>query len=303
MKMRSWLLFLSILCFASLSGCASRQLQSPPPFEKNIPFTLADDDTSPLQEEKPLEFEEDEEDFEDPFADVFEAEELEKAQESIPDPLEPMNRAFFHFNDKLYFWVLKPVARGYGAVLPEELRIGIRNIFSNLAFPVRFVNCLLQGQLGGATIEFSRFTMNTIFGIGGFFDVATKGLNLPKQDEDLGQTLGVWGFGNGFYLTLPFLGPSSFRDGLGRLGDAFLDPLSFISIGLPAAIGVKAGEQVNKTSLTLGEYEKLKEMALDPYVAFRSAYFQYRQNAIREQFSPYPEKTRDFSQIEVIEWE
>ncbi|MCJ7682895.1 MAG: VacJ family lipoprotein, partial [Desulfobacteraceae bacterium] len=112
----------------------------------------------------------------------------DKAEEidSIFDPLEPMNRAFFQFNDKLYFWVLKPVATGYNMVVPELGRVSIRNFFSNLAMPIRAISCLLQGKFEALGIVLVRFVVNSSAGFLGFQDVAKQALNFPIQDEDLG---------------------------------------------------------------------------------------------------------------------
>jgi phospholipid-binding lipoprotein MlaA len=200
----------------------------------------------------------------------------EEAKAQIADPLELFNRAMYHFNDKLYFWVLKPVAQGYGKVVPETARIGVSNFFVNLAFPIRFVNCLLQANFKGAATELGRFTLNTIWGIGGVLDLASsKDINLSKQDEDFGQTLGVYGIGQGFYINWPIFGPSSARDTLGLVGDAFLTPYSYLSPWY-AGTGTKVYDRVNDTSLKIGDYESLKEAAIDPYVAIRDAYVQYR---------------------------
>lgn len=198
----------------------------------------------------------------------------------VPDPLQGFNRAMYTFNDRLYFWVLKPVARGYRAAVPEQARISVRDFFYNLLFPVRFVNCLLQANFNGAAVEVSRFMTNTIVGIGGLFDVATKGPKLPKQNEDLGQTLGAWGFGNGFYLHWPIFGPSSPRDTAGLVGDLFLDPVSYVQPWY-VSVGINAYKKVNNTSLTIGDYEALKEAAIDPYIAVRDAYFQYRDKQVK----------------------
>ena len=199
-----------------------------------------------------------------------------EAKAEIADPLEPVNRAMHLFNDKLYFWALKPVAQGYKAVTPEPARIGVKNFFSNLGFPARFLSCLLQADFGGAGTEAGRFTINTVWGIGGFLDPSSgKELNLQKQDTDLGQTLGVWGVGQGFYIVWPVLGPSSPRDSVSIAGDYFLYPVSYISPWY-AWLGVRSYEEINATSLRIGDYEALKEAAIDPYVAFRDAYVQYR---------------------------
>jgi phospholipid-binding lipoprotein MlaA len=205
---------------------------------------------------------------------------IEKASEAakveIADPLEPFNRAMYHFNDKLYFWVLKPVAQGYGKVVPEAARVGVSNFFANLAFPIRFVNCLLQANFGGAAEELGRFTINTIWGIGGLLDPASsKDINLSKQDEDFGQTLGAYGIGQGFYINWPIFGPSSPRDTVGLVGDTLLRPFTYLSSWYAGA-GTWTYERVNDTSLRIGDYESLKGAAIDPYVAIRDAYVQYR---------------------------
>ena len=200
----------------------------------------------------------------------------------ISDPLEPVNRLFFHFNDKLYFWFLKPVASGYKVVVPEPARVSVKNFFSNLAFPVRFVNCILQGKLEGAAYEFSRFLTNSIIGFAGFFDVAEKHFDLKGYDEDLGQTLGSYGLGNGFYINWPFLGPSSVRDTIGDAGDYFLDPIYYADLKTKYDLAKRGFEKTNDTSLSIGDYEDLKRSAMDPYVAFRDAYFQYRRNKIKK---------------------
>lgn len=207
--------------------------------------------------------------------------ETEISVESIPDPLEPLNRVFFQFNDKLYFWILKPVSKGYRAVVPELARVGVSNFFHNLSFPIRFVNCFLQGDPNGAGSELTRFMFNTIFGFG-FCDFATTELNLRADDEDLGQTLGAYGVNHGFYIYWPVLGASSFRDTFGLVGDSFLDPVNYIVPRTKYNVSVKSCEAVNKTSLTIGDYEDLKDAALDPYIAVRDAYQQYRRNQVKE---------------------
>jgi phospholipid-binding lipoprotein MlaA len=206
----------------------------------------------------------------------------EEKKAEIADPLEPFNRAMYRFNDKLYFWELKPVAQGYSAVVPEGARASVQNFFSNLAFPIRFVSCLLQANFSGAATEFGRTAVNTIWGIGGLLDPSSsKDLNLPKQDVDLGQTLGVYGLGQGFYIIWPILGPSSARDSVGLAGDFFLYPVSYLSPWYISS-GVRGYEEVNDTSLRIGDYESFKEAAIDPYVAFRDAYVQYRQKKVEK---------------------
>ena len=227
----------------------------------------------------PSQSEDSEEDLTDPFED--EDDKDLPPLKTIADPIEPVNRAFFYFNDKLYFWLLKPVARGYGFILPQSVRIGVRNFFDNLGFPIRFVNCVLQGKFEGAGREANRFLVNTTAGLLGLIDVAEEKMGINEQDEDFGQTLGFYGLGPGFYINWPILGPSSLTDTVGIVGDIPLDPVSYTGetfIALP----VRSLDLVNRTSLTIGEYEDLKRAALDPYVATRDAYYQFRQNKISQ---------------------
>lgn len=201
-------------------------------------------------------------------------------ENGISDPLEPWNRAMFNFNDKLYFWVAKPLARGYSVIVPEWGRVRVKNIFHNISMPVRVVNNLFQLKINGAGTELLRFVFNTTVGVGGMFDVA-KNIDLKVQEEDLGQTLGVYGIGNGFYIVWPVLGSSSIRDTVGTVGDFFLEPVSYIT-PTEALIGVRAFDYTNETSLHIGDYEDFKESALDPYISLRSAYAEYRKNKIKE---------------------
>lgn len=227
----------------------------------------------------------------------------EKTQ--IADPIEPLNRAMYNFNDKLYFWALKPVAQGYNIVVPEIARVSVKNFFSNLRFPARFVSCLLQADFSGAATEFGRFTINTVWGIGGLLDPSSdKELDLQKQDTDLGQTLGVYGVGQGFYIVWPILGPSSPRDSADIVGDYFLYPVSYLD-PFYAAVGVWAYEEVNSTSLRIGDYESLKDAAIDPYIALRDAYVQYRLKKVEQRRlklvpSP-PEEKSSFSGDSVLQ--
>jgi len=204
---------------------------------------------------------------------------IEEEGDVVPDPLAPLNRAIYHFNDKLYFWLLKPAAKGYRAIFPEALRISVRNFFSNLLFPVRFTNCLLQTNIEEASIEFSRFSINTTMGIGGLFDPAKRYYHITEQDEDFGQTLGVYGIKEGLYLNLPVFGPSTLRDSVGMAGDYFLKPLSYID-PFEVSLGISSYKTLNDTSLKIGDYEALKEASIDPYLSMRNAYLQYRQKKL-----------------------
>ena len=200
---------------------------------------------------------------------------------TIADPIEPFNRAMHTFNDRLYFWLVKPAAQGYNVVVPEPARISVKNFFTNLAYPARFVSCLLQTDFAGAAEETGRFAINTIWGIGGLMDPAAGGeLKLQKQDTDLGQTLGVYGVGHGFYIVWPVYGPSSPRDTLTLIGDNVLYPPSFIT---PWYVNraVWAYEKINYASLRIGDYESLIGAAIDPYIAIRDAYIQYRMKDVK----------------------
>lgn len=221
------------------------------------------------------EVEEDEYDDEDEYGD-------EDDVELIPDPWIEMNQGLYTFNDRLYFWLLKPVSRGYGFIIPEELRQGVRNFMYNIRFPVRFINALLQGKVRKSGYEFGQFFINSTAGCLGLLNPSANYPHLQPSKEDMGQTFAVWGIGNGAYIMLPFLGPSSLRDGMGRIGDIFLDPIWWLFDDIWVTLAIRAGEAVNDTSLRIGEYEALKEAALDPYIMIRNAYIQNRNKLIAE---------------------
>lgn len=201
--------------------------------------------------------------------------------EEIADPLEPINRVFFTFNDKFYFWALKPVTSVYGFIVPEWGRTRVRNVFDNIQAPIRLINALLQFKMHKFGAEFAKFVLNSTVGIAGLFDIASRHPELKTSEEDLGQTFGSYGLGEGFYLVLPFLGPSSLRDAVGTVGDSFLDPIAYIT-PLRDAVGVRSFEWVNDTSFKIGNYEDIKESAVDPYYSIRDMYKQFRRNKIRE---------------------
>jgi len=209
-------------------------------------------------------------------------EEDEYAQSvTIADPIEPWNKAMYHFNDKLYFWVLKPVAQGYSFVVPEPARIAVHNIYDNIRAPIRIVNNLLQLKIKRTGTELGRFLINTTLGIAGIFDPAKNCCGLQPSVEDLGQTFGHYGIGQGFYIVWPFLGPSSLRDSFGYGGDLFLNPVNYLRpVYVPYAVEVH--RTINETSLHIGDYESLKQAALDPYVAIRDAYVQNRNKKVNE---------------------
>jgi phospholipid-binding lipoprotein MlaA len=206
----------------------------------------------------------------------------EPAEENlIADPLEPWNRFVFALNDGFYFTLIKPVARVYSFITPEWGRVRVRSVFQNLGAPGRFVSTLLQGNMKGAGNELLRFVLNTTIGIGGMFDVAQQNFKIKSSDEDLGLTLGHYGIGEGFFIVWPFLGPSSARDSVGMAGDSFLYPLSYIT-PFKDLLAVRFFEFENDVSLRIGEYEDLRESSLDPYVAMKDAFSEYRRNKVRK---------------------
>ncbi len=219
--------------------------------------------------------------------DEYSDEANEQPAATIADPWEPFNRAMHTFNDRLYFWVLKPVAQGYNVVVPEPARVSVSNFFSNLRAPIRLVNCVLQANPIGAATELFRFMINSTIGLAGLFDPAGgEEINLKRQDVDLGQTLGVWGFGQGIYIVWPITGPSSLRDSAGIVGDYFLYPISYLDPWYVWA-GVRGYEAENEVSLRIGDYEAITEAAIDPYIAFRDAYVQYRLKKVEGQPAPF----------------
>ncbi|MCL1980905.1 MAG: VacJ family lipoprotein [Proteobacteria bacterium] len=195
----------------------------------------------------------------------------------VSDPIEPFNRAMFVVNDKFYIWLLEPVATGYSKVLPADIRTCIGNFFYNLGEPVRSVNCLLQGRFRDAGSTLGRFLINSIFGVFGLADPAGDEFSIAPRYASFGETLSVWGVGDGFYLVVPLLGPSTLRDFSGTVVDgvasATYAPWNDDTVTTATVQGTKV---VNRASLHLGEYVEIKSMTFDSYVAFRNGYYQMR---------------------------
>ena len=200
----------------------------------------------------------------------------------VHDPLERVNRGIFWFNDKMYFYVLKPLARGFRYV-PEPWRVSLKNFFNNLRSPVTIINATLQGKFAVAGNELTRFATNTTLGIGGLFDPSKEHFGINPENEDTGQTLGYYGVGPGPYLVLPFLGPSNLRDGISLFADTRMD-LAYYIWGKDKDnydyLGIVALRMINKLSLDKDTYEGIRKDALDPYLFVRDAFAQYRQNQI-----------------------
>jgi phospholipid-binding lipoprotein MlaA len=215
------------------------------------------------------------------------------------DPFEPVNAAIFEFNYRLDKYAVKPAAKIFNFFIPPDVQQSLFNVFQNLRVVPRFLNNLFQARFEGAGIELSRFFINTTLGVGGLFDPAKFMFQLETPIEDLGQTFGSYGIPPGPFLMIPFLGPFTLRDGIGFIGDSFLDPFNwlvfpFIEIAdAPrlvqhdltitfARLGMVAGETVNLRSLTLEKFQGVEEGTLDLYGAVRNAYLQQRLKAVQE---------------------
>jgi phospholipid-binding lipoprotein MlaA len=205
------------------------------------------------------------------------------------DPFEPMNRAVYKFNDEFDKAIAKPVAEAYRAFVPDAVRTGIGNFFSNINDVLVSLNNALQGKVPDAINDLGRVAVNTTLGVLGFRDVATE-LGVPKNNEDFGQTLGRWGFRDGPYIVLPILGPSSVRDTFGWVGDVYTSPL----VGIDnvnwrnSLIGVRF---VTVRADLLEASAILETAALDPYEFVRDAYLQRRRNLV---YDGNPPEDKDF---------
>jgi phospholipid-binding lipoprotein MlaA len=198
------------------------------------------------------------------------------------DPYEATNRSVFELNQTIDRLALRPNAERYNNYLPEGVRDGIHNALGNLALPVVFANDLLQAEPKRAAQTLGRFMMNSSFGIGGLFDVASRA-GIEEHDEDFGQTLAVWGVGDGPYLMLPLLGPSSPRDATGQAVDLVLDPTVYVRIKQHIwwALGRKYITILDMRARNLETLDDIERDSLDFYAATRSLYRQHRAYEIR----------------------
>lgn len=264
MKKNGWIVFLVTFCLVMPAASVMSQET-----DTGTALLLAQADTQISDDEL-------DEEMDDEMMDEF-----EQAEDSIADPLFVINYPMHYFNDFLYHAAVKPAAAGYKKVTPTVVRKGVDNFFHNLMFPVRFVNNVLQLEMSDAGKEVGIFAINTTIGVLGFAQVAQNHFDMHTADEDLGQTLGSYHIGNGFYLVIPVLGPSTLRDAVGSVGDAFLNPINYIDPSEISA-GLTAYKTLNSTSFRLGDYEALTEAAIDPYVAIRDAYVQHRKKLVDE---------------------
>lgn len=203
----------------------------------------------------------------------------------IHDPLEGLNRGVFALNNALDMVVLNPICKVYNALLPDFFRDSVRNFMRNLSSPILVGNEILQGDFRQAGVSTARFIINTTAGVGGLMDVAAS-QGLTYADADFGQTLGVWGFGEGFYIVLPVVGPSSLRDAVGMTADSYADPVRLWAFNTDrrwlyyTRVGVDGLDQRARIMKAMND---LRRNSLDYYAAVRSAYAQKRNSMIRRE--------------------
>jgi phospholipid-binding lipoprotein MlaA len=198
------------------------------------------------------------------------------------DPGESFNDETFYFNfNVLDRYALKPAAKVWSKVLPEQVRQSLSNAFYNLAMPKRFVNKVVQGRLPRAGEELARFVLNTTVGFAGFFDVASR-LGLDKSDADTGQTFALYGVKPGPYLVLPLLSPLTVRDAFGYAADSFMDPLSWFVTPFAADFGRAAADRINERADNMTLYDDVEDTSLDLYAAVRNGYLQRRRQSIED---------------------
>ena len=202
--------------------------------------------------------------------------------DAVNDPLEPMNRGIFTFNQALDKMLFRPAAELYHALMPPPAQTAVSNALENLGSPLVLVHDLLQGEGERAGTTATRFAINTTVGVLGFGDPATD-MGFPGHKEDFGQTLGAWGGGEGPYLMLPVLGPSNPRDALGKLGDMFIDPMGILASNTgnaDAALGRTAGDGMDTRVEYLDTLDQMERTSIDFYAALRSAYRQRRASLV-----------------------
>lgn len=199
-------------------------------------------------------------------------------QSDVNDPLEGYNRVMYSFNDTVDNAILKPVAQGYDAVMPDPINKSISSFFSNLDDITVIINDVLQFKFMQAFHDTSRFAINTTVGVLGLRDVASE-FGYKKNNEDFGQTLGVWGVETGPYLVLPFIGPSDIRDTVGLIGDTYTNPVFYVK-GPDARNPFVITDVIDTRAGLLSAEKVVDEAALDEYTFIRDAYLQRRQNLV-----------------------
>jgi phospholipid-binding lipoprotein MlaA len=213
-----------------------------------------------------------------------------ESQAVYSDPLAPFNETMFTVNLKLDDWVLRPVAKGYSFIAPEPVRQHVSKFFDNVNVIPRFTNSLFQLHLPQAGTEVARFGINSTLGLAGFFDPAGTWFGLQEHQNDFGLTLRYYGVPPGAYLMLPFLGPSTVTDTVGKAADAFMNPLTYLTymtnvawwVPFSASAGWRLGEAVNYRSLHMDQFEEADRYAVDLYGAVQDFYLQTRQHQVQE---------------------
>ena len=216
------------------------------------------------------------EDMEDPFAGN------EKDIPILSDPFEGYNRWMFGINDSLYDNAVEPFVKGYREMVDEDLRIGIRNVFNNALFPVKLLSSLVQLEFKKAGRVIARTLINTTWGFAGLADVAGEEFGIEDVNEDLDQALGSLGVPTGPYLVLPFFGPATVRNMLGRTGDALLSPGALMSASFGQNVIINAEDNVNQISFIIDDKKELDESALDEYESVRDFYHQFRHGLLKK---------------------
>lgn len=220
----------------------------------------------------------------DTYDPLYDEENESEPEDLISDPLEPMNRAFFQFNEGMDWLLFDPLTRGYRVVVPGPARRGIERAFHNLNSPVIFANLLLQGRARDAAHTLGRFAANTTLGVVGLFDYAEDVIGWERTDADFGQTLAVYGIPSGPYLVVPIFGPSTLRDGFGTVVDQVMDPLTYFMVPLQLqwSLLFGGGQGLSYREANADALQALRDASVDFYAAMRSAYTQARQGAIEK---------------------
>ena len=216
------------------------------------------------------------EDMEDPFAGN------EKDIPVLSDPFEGYNRWMFGVNEAMYDNAVEPFVRGYRDIVHEDLRIGIRNMYNNVLFPVKFLSCVLQLKFKESGRVLARTVINTAFGFGGYADVAGEEYGIRDVNEDFDQALGSLGLPTGPYLVLPFFGPATTRNMVGRTIDTLMSPGALFSLGFRQNVIINAEDNVNQISFIIDDKKQLEDSALDEYESVRDFYHQFRHGLLKK---------------------
>ena len=219
-------------------------------------------------------------------------------EEEINDPFEPVNRAIYGFNEVADKYVSRPIAKGYQFITPAVIRTGVTNFFDNISYPVDIINAVLQGKFKQAGLDTTRFIINTTVGVLGIMDPATDA-GLAKNDEDFGQTLGVWGVPQGPYLMVPFFGPRTMRSGVGDLAGLYVNP-QFRIFSSSVQTKVNIFWLVHERSKLIGIDEEVQR-AFDRYAFVRDAYLQNRRFLLYDGNPPLNDFELDFDDEEFDE--